>query len=86
MVPECITLEQRQIDKLKRFQDFLIMKVGLDRWLDACAADDTRMSPLRFTVCATGIGDVIQVTGLGYRCDLCIGDDNELSPDDFIEV
>ena len=73
MIPDCIKLEQRQIDRLTKWANTLSKKQ-----LEASFEEDCSCaSPFTFEVFGTGLGDVITVKSCGQKLDLTIGDDNE---------
>ncbi len=76
-IPSCIKLEQRQIDKLKKFENIL------DKYEPITEYEEVSMaSAFTFSIFSTGIGDSIMVESRGYWCCLAIGDDNELIDSD----
>lgn len=73
-IPDCIKLEQRQTDRLKRWVKTLNQKhLSEAQEEDCCCA-----SPLTFEIYGTGIGDVIIVKCLRQKLNLSIDDGNEL--------
>ena len=78
MIPTCLKLEQRQIDKYNRFCEFLrtTIKIFHDE-------DSVMTSSIEFRISSSGLGDIIVAHAFGYKCNLMIDDDGELSSDIF---
>lgn len=73
MIPECLKLEKRQVDRLNTWLNTLNQKK-----LDAAFEEDCSCaSPVTFEIFSTGLGDVIIAHALGQKLSLTIGDDNE---------
>ena len=84
-IPDCLHgLDDRQFAKIERFCEFLRANVPVEvlEAEDECVVT----SALTFTIYATGLGDTIRCIAYGYRCDLTIDDDNELSSDHFVKT
>ena len=73
-IPDCIKLEQRQIDRLKRW----IKTLNQQHLQEAQEEDCCCASPITFEIYASGIGDNIVAKCLRQKLNLSIGDDNEL--------
>lgn len=73
-IPDCVKLEKRQIDRLKRWIKTLSKKQLRAAFEEDCSC----ASPLTWKIYATGLGDVIKVKFGDKELDLSIGDDNEL--------
>lgn len=78
MIPTCLKLKERQTEKLNKFLKFLRTKVSKDYQNE----DVSMASEFVYKIYATGLGDVINVEALGYKCSLTIDDDNELIDDE----
>ena len=78
-IPECLQLTDSQLQKLKRFENYVNEITPLPDDFDNCCC----ASAYTFEIYATGVGDVIHCSGRGHSCDLSIGDDGELFPDEF---
>ncbi len=79
MIPACLKLNEKQITKLKQFQQSVVSAIGKDKYTHACTETDcVPSSPMMFTIHATGLGDEIVVDCLGYKCNLTIDDDGEI--------
>jgi len=81
MIPECLVLDPIQKIRLCEFVQFL-NSVPRQRSHDLTLALSNPYK-IRFHVLATGLGDDIIVTAAGYKCDLTINDDGEISQKPF---
>ena len=82
MFPTCVTLTEPQLEKLRRFVQFL-QDAMPDRLQSTAEEDVAGASPLTFEIYSTGIGDVIWVRAFEFECDLSIGDNGEIGPDEW---
>lgn len=87
MIPPELQLEQRQIDKARRFRDEVILLIvegmSQEELVDALDDEVTPTSPFTFSLYRTGLGTEITLTCFDKRTSLSIDDDGEIVPDEW---